>query len=304
MNKTFAGVLALTAAAFAGDAHAEDTELFGLDLNGSFGEGGFDANRYVPPLTHFALNETPFITTEVRPIYVYHDLPNDFITNGGHLNAVAVQGRVAITDRLGFIATTDGWTDIEFNAVLPDTNGFLDVAAGFKYAVIYQPEQGNIATVGLRYTAPLGNVDSAGIDLNGMGRGYLNPFLTAAKIFEDFTVQGTAGFQIALSDENWSYFHLNTHVDYDAGHGFFPFAEANLTLAIDGGNQLPGANLTGTDVFDLGASDPEDLFTLGGGLRYRISDNVIAGAGVEGNLINREDTVFGYRITTDLVIHF
>lgn len=295
----------LTAAclALAMTAPAQAEESF-LDLEGSFGEGGFARERYVPPVTHFVLNESPFIATELRPIFAYHDIPNDFFTDGGNVSAVAVQGRLAITDRLAIIATTDGWADINFDAVLPNANGFLDIAAGLKYAVISDPAAGNILTLGLRYTAPVGNVDTAGIDLNGMGSGFLNPFVTGAKVFEDLTLQGTLGTQIGLSEENWSFFHANAHVDYDTGLGLFPFAEANLIVPYDGGNQLPGANLTGADIFDLGASDPENQFTLGGGLRYRIGDHALVGVAVEGNLVNRADSVFGYRITTDLVLHF
>ncbi|MEM7508594.1 MAG: hypothetical protein AAF415_17825 [Pseudomonadota bacterium] len=294
---------ACLAVAIAAPAQADESFL-GLDLEGSFGEGGFDRNRYVPPVTHFAFNETPFITTELRPIYVYHDIPNDFLTDGGRIHAVAAQGRIAITDRLAFIATTDGWADLDFNAALESSEGPLDVAAGFKYAVISDPEGGNIATVGLRYTAPLGNVEVSGIDLNGVGNGFLNPFISGAKLFEDFAVQGTLGFQIALAEDNWSFFHANLHADYDTGFGLSPFVEANLIAPFDGGNQLPGATLTGADVFDLGASDPQTQFTLGGGARFRLSDHATFGAGVEANFANRDTSVFGYRVTTDLVLHF
>jgi|GEM_PF-4581192 len=40
----------------------------GPALAGSLGEGGF--SRYVPAVTMPTLNETPFITTEVKPIYI------------------------------------------------------------------------------------------------------------------------------------------------------------------------------------------------------------------------------------------
>ncbi|MEM7236391.1 MAG: hypothetical protein AAF501_00985 [Pseudomonadota bacterium] len=134
--------------------------LFGFDLKGSFGEGGFD--RYVPPFTFFVLNETPFITTEIKPVYAYHNLPNNFVTEGGDIHGVAVQGRLALGDRFGIIATSDGWADVDFNAALPDTDGFLDLSAGAKYAAVSNPADGEILTVGLRYTAPTGNIDTAG----------------------------------------------------------------------------------------------------------------------------------------------
>src|SRR3546814_3497615 len=71
-----------------------------LDLNGSLGEGRH--SRYVPPLTNPVFNETPYITTEARAIYLYNRLPNDFVTGGGYVNLVALQLRLALTERLGF----------------------------------------------------------------------------------------------------------------------------------------------------------------------------------------------------------
>lgn len=153
---------------------------FGLKLDGSFGAGGF--SRYVPPITNPLFNETPFITSELKPIYIYHDIPNSFVTDGGDVNVIALQARLAITERLGFIATTDGYSFLDFKSTLPDDNGFNDLAAGFKYAFYSDPAEGMIATAGLRYTIPVGSLESGGLDFNGTGNGYLNPFVTAAKL--------------------------------------------------------------------------------------------------------------------------
>ncbi len=289
-------------------AQAEDGP-FGLKLAGSFGENGFDRRRYVPPVSLFVLNETPFITTEVRPIYAHHEIPEDFITNGGDIDAFAVQGRLAITERLGIIATTDGWADIDFDQTLEDTNGFLDVAAGLKYAVHFDPAAGEILTVGLRYTAPVGDIDTNGLDLTGRGDGYVNPFVTGAMTLERFQFQASAGAQIALSEKNTSTAHVSGHVNYRLLPNLFPFVEANALIPIDGGDQLPknaGAlsKVTGAEFLDLGSPDPQEIVTVGGGFRYRLSDNAVLGAGVEANVVERADTAFDWRITTDLILHF
>ena len=297
-----AGLVAAGLAATPGTAE----DMFGLELAGSFGEGGFD--RYVPPVTHFVLNETPFITTEVKPIYAYHKIPDGFLTGGGTVNAGAIQGRVAITDRLAIIATTDGYADFDFEAGLPDADGFLDLTAGVKYAMISDPAVGEIVSVGLRYTAPVGNVDTAGIDLTGAGNGYIDAFVSGAKLYETGTqLQGSIGVQAALSDENWSYIHVHGHADHEVLPGFFPLIEANAIIPVDGGDRLPGASLTGADIADIGASDPSPIFTLGIGARYRPAENVILGAAVEGNVLDingAADSVFGMRITTDVTIYF
>ena len=304
------GLLALATVALAGApmAQAEDGP-FGLKLSGSFGPGGFDRNRYVPPLTHFAIDETPFITTELRPIYAHQNIPNGFVTQGGNVDAVALQGRLAITERLGLIATTDGYADVDFDATLPDTNGFLDITAGLKYAVHFDPTAGEIVTFGLRYTAPTGDLETAGIDLTGRGKGFINPFVTAAKTWERVQVQGAGGAQIALSDANWSYVHLNGHVNYQVAERLFPFIEVNALLPYDGGNQFAKgtpvlSEVTGGDILDLGAPDPDDTVTLGGGLRFRLNDNMLIGAGAEANVLDDDNSVFDWRITADMVIHF
>jgi len=312
MTTTLRAVGAALTMTVALSAQASGEDLFGMRLSGSFGEGGFD--RYVPPITHFVLNETPFITTEIKPIYAYHDVPDEFLTGGGRAHAVAVQGRLAVTERFAIIATTDGYTDLDFDAILPNANGFLDLTAGVKYAVISDPAAGNIVTVGLRYTAPIGNVDTAGIDLTGgSGSGYLNGFVSGAKLWDSgWQAQGSLGVQWGIDDDNWSYFHAHGHLDYELAEGFYPLVEANLLMPIEGGDRLPGLNLTGADIFDIGASDPDPIFTLGVGARYRLLDNVILGAAVEGDVLRANITgttgtkssVFGWRVTADAVIHF
>ncbi len=296
-------LLAVAAPALAGDGP------FGLNLAGSFGEGGFDRSRYTPPVTHFILNESPFITTELRPIYVHQNIPESFVTDGGQVNAVALQGRVALTDRLAIIATTDGWADVQFDSVLPDTDGFLDIAAGLKYAIVSDPAAGNIVSLGLRYTAPIGDIETAGIDLTGRGDGYLNPFISAAKTWEKVQLQGSLGAQIALSDANWSYAHMSVHANYEIVAGVFPFIEANALIPFDGGGEFAKntpvlSRLTGADILDIGAPDPDEIVTLAAGARFRLTDHVVLGAAFEGNVAEQKNSVFDWRVTTDLVAHF
>ena len=120
--------------------------------------------------------------------------------------------------------------------------------------------------------------------------------------------QGSIGFQWGIDDENWSYIHAHGHVDHEVLPGVFPLIEVNALVPVDGGDRIPGANLTGADIFDIGASDPEAILTLAIGARYRPLDTVILGAAVEGNVLDMNDpaaaSVFGMRITTDVTVHF
>jgi hypothetical protein len=82
-------------------------------------------------------------------------------------------------------------------------------------------------------------------------------------------IQGSVGFKIALSDDNWSFIHGSLRADYEIKPRIFcPLVEANLVVPIDSGIQFPGVNLTGADIIDTEAS------------------------------------VWGWRIATDLTIHF
>ena len=72
------------------------------------------------------------------------------------------QVRIALTERLGFLATTDGYAFTEFDSVLPSEEGFADLAVGLKYAIHYDPAEGEILTLGARYTIPTGNLDVGG----------------------------------------------------------------------------------------------------------------------------------------------
>ncbi len=55
-----------------------------------------------------AADETPYITTQARPLYLRPQFPNRFVTEGGSVNFIALQLRLALSERLGFIANPDG----------------------------------------------------------------------------------------------------------------------------------------------------------------------------------------------------
>ena len=288
------GLLMSASAATAGD---------GIILEGSLVEGGFD--RYVPPVTNPIFNETPLITTELRPIYFHQRIPGDFVTGGGNVDVVAAQVRVAITDRLGFLATTDGYAFVDFDNVLPDEDGFADLAVGLKYAVVYDPPAGEIVTVGARYTLPTGNLDVGGTNLTGVGAGFLHAFVSGMKIWDNgLQLQGNVGIEQALSGDNSSFFYGSVHASYEIAPGVYPLVEANVFLPYDGGDRVPGSQITGFDVADLGASDPEETVTLAAGARWRPLDNAILGAAFEYNVAETSNHLFQWRAMFDAVLHF
>lgn len=271
-------------------------------IEGSLGEGGF--SRYVPPVSNPIFNETPLITTEIRPIYFHQKIPGDFLTNGGDIDVAAIQARLAITERFGLIATTDGYAWANFKQALPDSKGLADLGLGAKYAVHYDPMAGEIITLGARYTIPVGTLDVGAIDLAGYGDGYVHGFVSGMKIIDDLQLQGNIGFQQAVSGKNTSTFYASAHASYEVMDGLYPLIEFNAFVPYDGGNTMRNSKLTGFEVADFGSSDPKNTFTVAPGLRWRAHDNAILGAAFEYNLNEDKNTLFQWRAMVDMAIHF
>jgi hypothetical protein len=227
------------------------------------------------------------------------------VTDGGYVNLAALQLRLALTERLGFIATKDGYADAHFDEVLGDEDGFSNIAFGFKYAILSDPESESLLTAGLRYEIPINDLETGGIELQGDGDGFLNPFVTGATTFGDLGLQASLGANIALDgDADTSILHYSLHADYEVLPGLFPLIEMNGFTPIDHANRLTGAlgELDGVDLLNFGSDDRDTTITIGGGLRYRFTDNVQLGLGAETPITDNDDSIFGYRLYADLVL--
>lgn len=291
-------VLVLAAMALTPPAFAQ---IFDFDFKGSLGEGRFQ--RYVAPLANPLLNETPYITTELRAIYFHQKIPDDFLTNGGHINAVAAEIRIALTERLGFIASKDGYAEIEFDEALPDESGFANISLGLKYALVNDPQNETIVTAGVEYEPPTGTLRTAGIGLQGDGDGLVDLFVTGATLYDKLGVQGSAGFNLAVDDDHdSSMFHYSLHLDYEAAQNFYPLVELNGFTAIDEGDRTP-IDSEGVDLVNFGATDSGTVVTGAVGARYRVNNNIQIGVGYEKSLTNRQD-ILDWRAYFDLVLSY
>jgi len=253
----------------------------------------------ISPVSLPTINEEPRIATEVRPFFIYTSISDDFVTGGGHYAVAAVQARLAITDRLAFIASKDGYIWLRPDHVVADDEGFANISFGLKGAVIRDEESALIASVGLRYDAPWGNRDV----LQGRGDGALNPFLTVAKGFGDLHVQGYTGPRLAIADADSSFYDLSLHCDYRLGI-FYPLVEFNWVHVIEGGRRLP-IDQEGFDLVTLGATEAggESVATLALGARVRLIEGVDLGLAGEFPLTERSD-IIGWRITSDVALRF
>lgn len=276
------------------------------DFKGSLGEG--EHKHYVPPVSNPILNETPFITTEARLVYMYQSISENaplpgVLPGGGNINLWALQLRVALTDRLGFIANKDGWADVNFNATSLDDDGFANLAFGFKYALISDIKEGTLVTAGLTYEAPTGRLKAGSFWLQGNGDGFISPFITASDSINKFGVQAMVGAKFALDgDANTSWFNYSLHMDYEILPDFFPLVELNGFVPINDATATPFA-FEGLDLVSIGGSEPSSVVTFAAGGRYKIMNHLMAGIAYEFPLTDDED-LLDWRLTADLVIYY
>ena len=284
---------------------------------------------FMSPVSNPVNFEDPRSTTEVRPLYVYHKISSDFARNiggpgvdvdGGDAHVVAVQARLAITDRLAFIATKDGYVWLRPKNVLENTDGWANIALGGKYTFFRDPDNLLLATIGLRYEIPSGNQDV----FQGFADGVFNPFLSGAWGVEnlaglgDFHVLGYIGTRLPVNGGDTSFFDLSVHADWGlelpwGDDRIHPLVELNWVQGLDGGKRFNTLDQEGFDFFNLGSrgAGGEGVVTMAVGARYRIFDDLgeilgrtvglDIGAAWEAPVTSRQD-LFGWRVTTDMIL--
>ena len=131
---------------------------------------------------------------------------------------LALQIRLALTDRLAFIATKDGLTMLrpgDASAVAPATNIF-DMTMGFKYKLFESKARDFILTPALRYEIPMGSKRI----FQNYGSGVFIPSASFRWGLADLGLEaanlvGSLGGQIPVdSDRNVSSLFYNIHLDY------------------------------------------------------------------------------------------
>ena len=254
----------------------------------------------ISPVSDPVTFEDPRHSTELRPIFVYHEIDDSFVTEGGSAQIYALQARFKIADNLSFIATKDGYVVLKPNAVVDDSEGLADLAAGFKYSPLL--EENYIVTTGLRYEIPTGKESV----FQGQGDGALNPFVSAGYTVDNFNFIAGTGLRIAMDESDSSFWDLDLHADVKIGN-FYPLAELSLVHVTNSGDRLPIAD-EGEDFFNFGSSYAAgtNIVAMGVGARYRVTDNIDLGTAYQFPL-NRGDSgaaILDWRLTTDVIVRF
>lgn len=260
---------------------------------------GFE--RFPRPIGSPLYFEDPFINSDVRPILLYHEFPESSLLGGGDLTVLAVQARVAITDRLQLVAFADGHSDLEADA-LPQGEGYNDLGAGLKYALHVDPENLEIVSVGLGWRLSNGSREI----FHGI-EDEINVYVSGARAFGNLHVIANVTGRITThhSQGNDS-LSWNVHGSYLLGNGFYPLLEYHGFLYLSNGNRLAVRDGL-LDYGNLGASDVRgsSAHWATAGFRHQFTEHVSWGVGYGFALRPTSDNdIFDRRFTANLVFTF
>ncbi len=253
----------------------------------------------VNPVTNPIFFESPLIQSEARPLFVHHRLDDGFV-GGGFVNVYALQLRYAVNDRLAIIATKDGYIDTHTPGI-GNRDGWADIAAGLKYALVKDEASRFQVTPGFTVTLPTGNEDV----YQGNGKGEWNVFVSAVKGFGDLHFTANVGARVPNDfSRNTASAHYSGQIDYWVSRWFSPFVAVNAFTTLNAANGL-GLATEGFDLINFGSSKAAGATqaAFGGGFRSRVLDNLDLGLAYEFGITGQED-IFRDRVTVDVSWRF
>ena len=282
---------------------------------------------FIAPGTTPYLFEDPFTTTGLYFWGAWHQFPESSVFQGGDAGLVALQARVAITDRLDFIATKDGFVMIyPDNPILWQSSGAVDLAAGLKYELVRMPESQFILSPMVRFEAPIGSPRA----YQGVGHGAALPSISFGKGFAELGAEklhllGDVGVFIPFnSAHNSSYVWWDVHFDYQVTEWFSPFVALNGQSWVDDGNgelrvntklgelslntaqaALNTGGFEGVDLTNLGSRNVAGTTVMVGGVgaRFTLPYGFSLSAAWQGPLTSTK-FLWNQRVTTNLAWEF
>jgi len=248
--------------------------------------------------------ESPFNDTGVRLLWLKHYFSRNSALQGGQVEVYAVQARIALTERLSFIATKDGYSELQTGAFGED-EGWNDLAAGFKYVAYADKESDMVITPGIRLMLDQGH------RLYGVINGNCNelsPFVSFAKGYGSTHLVGNVTLRVPTDgDDGNTVGHWDLHLDRDLNPGeqavVAPVAEIHgLHYLSDGDLALP---IGGGDYTNLG-SQPDKSFVAwaSAGVRFEILKKYELGLVYEFALTDPGDDIWKDRVTFDFHVRW
>lgn len=176
-------------------------------------------------------------------------------------------------------------------------DGWNDVAAGLKYALVQDFENQFHLAVGAGYEFPIG--DRKVLQNNGEAR----VWASVNKGFGALHLGATVNYFIGTSSDdllgNSDYLSWHAHADYYVNEWFSPVIELNGYHVM---NEDVATPFSGIDVTNLGGG--EDVVSLGLGAEIRPAKNVALRAAYEFPVTDNNDDLYGWRITFSGVYSF
>lgn len=288
-----ASLIALLASA-AGAQHAKFV-LFG-DPDPAFANVPKD-QYFVHPCTSPYFQENSFVTTDIRLWYAYQKFDNNTPLGDGHGQVAAAEIRLALTDRIQFLAYKDGYFWIDSDNL--DESGWNDIAAGLKWNFYRDWENQFHMAVGAGYQFPWGDPNVLQND------GEARVWFSIDKGFDKFHIGGVVNGLFATdNDQTWGSsdrIHWDVHMDYRVCDWFSPVLEFNGNHSLDDRNAvLP---FQGGDLGNFGKGEDDPIVTAAIGAEIRPCSPVGVRAMWETQL-NHEDDLFDWRVTVSVVIAF
>ncbi|MBB5353376.1 hypothetical protein HNR46_003633 [Haloferula luteola] len=320
MRKSIATTVTGILGACAATALAGTVAIEPAVLETTTATGGFENARR--PITNPTMFDLALPTTNIHPIYMYQNLPRRVNTTigpvpmDGTVEVYALQFEIAFNERLSLVATKDGYVDLDAGSALwTSQTGFANIAAGLKYAFIYDPANSFALSGTATYEFPTGNHDV----FQGEGNGALNLIVSAVKLWDGLQLAGGGGVRLPFDGQQATNSFLSAHASYEVTPWFIPLVEVNWHHVLSAGNgrmnyfdQAVGlvpavATFEGNDLLNFGASNASqnrDLVTAAVGFRSQLCDSIDVGFAYEIPLTDDADGIIEDRFTVDLVWTF
>jgi len=289
--------------------------LGGIYPGGAGGRNPFESDHgfdvFISPVSNPFLFEDPRSLTEVRPIFMYQGTPtSNPVFHGGDIEYFGVQARLAFTERLSLVINEFGiiWTEPHnpTNGIAAHA-GWSELRIGPKYTFYRCEQSGTIAAAGMNFDIPIGPAKVA----QNTGNLSLEPYVSFGQNFwrtnyGSLNFLTTVGFSVGVDNQRSDFLFASLHLDYDVAnlHKFYPFLDLNL-FAYTASGKARSLGFEGRDLFNFGSTgvSGNDNLSMATGLRYKYTENIQTGFGIEFPLNGRKD-LLDYRINLDLIFRF
>lgn len=265
-------------------------------------------DSFISPVTNPFLFEDPRSLTEIRPIFIYQQIPsNNPVFNGGNAYFYGVQARLALTESWSITMNKLGGVTIDSdNPTIGDASGIAEFDIGPKYTFLRKCDTGTFAAAGAIFQIPIGPSKV----YQDTGNLSLVPYVSLAQSFGrssygTFNFMDTLGYAFGF-DGRSDYLYNSAHLDYDIAnlHKFYALLELNWFYYSTSG-EARAINQEGRDYANMGGTgvSGNNYLTIAPGFRYKFSEQVQFGLATEFALTNPRD-LQDFRLLVDMIFRY